>query len=185
MMVLLNKTNIILAVSLCVLFFSCVNKKINFSSLEKKGGKYYDRITGKLYNGDCYDNGRLEGKIVNGLQDGFWKYYFPNQNKIYKSEEYIMGEKSGKEVLFNDVGDTISVTTYKGNLKNGLSIFYGGKKNIRYYENYVDGLREGEYILYYENGSTVKEKGRFKKDMPSGEWHYYDSLGNLTSIEIR
>ena len=39
-----------------------------------------------------------------------------------------------------------------------------------------DGLKNGSYREYYENGE-LKVKGKYKNDEPSGVWRFYDEKG--------
>ena len=44
---------------------------------------------------------------------------------------------------------------------------------------YKEGKENGEYFLYYSNGS-YRTKGAYSMGKPIGVWEYYDENGKLT-----
>ena len=49
--------------------------------------------------------------------------------------------------------------------------------------NYKEGKREGEWLVYYENGQ-LRSKKYLKNGKPEGEWLWYNENGKLKKTEI-
>jgi antitoxin component YwqK of YwqJK toxin-antitoxin module len=45
---------------------------------------------------------------------------------------------------------------------------------------YVDDQLDGEFTLYFPDGST-QLKGQYKNGIQIGQWHYFDEQGNEIS----
>jgi antitoxin component YwqK of YwqJK toxin-antitoxin module len=118
----------ILFLSLC---FSCTEKVV------EKNIK--DQSTEKNYNGNglqeqYYPNGQLKmsGKINNsGQKEGIWTSYFEN------------GKKN-------------SESNFKNGLNDGYSMVWYPNGNVRYFGDYANGKKVGEWTFYNEKGEFVK-----------------------------
>ena len=81
-----------------------------------------------------------------------------------------------EEKIFFENGDY-----YIGDLLNGIpngeGILYYNNGNIRYEGDYIDGKCEGNGIYYYENGHYYK--GQFKNDLKEGKGVLYYKNGNI------
>ena len=80
-------------------------------------------LDGKPYTGNVkklYDNGQvaIEGKVVNGLREGEWKWYYPD-GKLKRTSIYKKGKKNGKTIYFYPNG------------KKRAEIYFVDDKNIR------------------------------------------------------
>jgi antitoxin component YwqK of YwqJK toxin-antitoxin module len=84
-----------------------------------------------------------EGKLINKLYVGEWKYYHENSDSIMTKEFYINGKLNGIRKVYYPNGKLAEETTYK------------------------EGLKEGIYKKYAENG-VVLEESIYKKDMYNG-----------------
>ncbi len=139
---------------------------------------------------------KKEGRYVNGVKNGIFKEYektgellslekWENGKLITDSEEtkrleaktefyanakpksiknYFNGVLEGSSTYYNENGEIVSTEIYnKGNLiAKGIVL-----------EN---GLREGDWIFYYSDG-TIKAKGKYKEGLKFGEWIYYHPNG--------
>lgn len=67
----------------------------------------------------------------------------------------------------------------KNDVKEGCWIIpYPESKKINELIHYNDGLKNGLYKKYYENGD-IAIKGYYKRDKKNGKWIYYNSLGQI------
>jgi uncharacterized protein len=99
-----------------------------------------------------------EGQLLNGLEQGVWKYYYPNGELKY--------ERSYD----------------KGNSDGSFKYFY--KNGKLYYEiNYVNNNREGYYKSYFLNGK-VRSEGYYLNDEQHGPWTFYSSDGSLDEVNF-
>ena len=106
-----------------------------------------------------------EGKQVNKLNEGEWKYYHENLPDIMMIENYKAGKLEGKRLVF-----------YRG---SGIK----GEENIAEEANYSNGLKNGKYKKYTMKG-TVLEDSNYKKGQFEGLAIFNDPLGNLVSKGI-
>ena len=97
-----------------------------------------------------------EGKVVNKVFEGQWKYYHLASKNIMTTEHYSKGKLEGLRTVFYPNGKIAEEISYKNNFKNGF------------------------YKKYTENG-IVLEESIFKNDQYSGLAIFRDSDGNMVS----
>lgn len=97
-----------------------------------------------------------EGKVVNKLFEGNWKYYHYASSSIMTEETYKKGKLEGVRTVY----------------------FPNGK--IAEQINYANNLKQGVYKKFSENG-VVLEEAIFKNDEYDGLAIYRDINGNLVS----
>lgn len=94
-------------------------------------------------------------------------------------------------VLFSCSDEKKSENKEKENKEESLVIekddsnFYSGKVvilyqngNIKYVENYQNGVKQGEYMNCYKSG-TKKAYGIYKSGKRAGTWVWYDENGEI------
>lgn len=123
-----------------------------FAEAKSSGGKLHYFF----YN--AQRNRIIEGDLVNGNEEGTWKYYYENGALEYEIP-YEKGKKEG-------------VMTY---------YFRNGKK--KYQQMYEDGQLQGFYKSYFTNGNTECE-GYYCDDERCGTWTYYYVNGKLNTREF-
>lgn len=112
-----------------------------------------------------YDQGKhkvSEGKQVNKLNEGLWKYYHEGLPDLMTTENYKAGKLTGKRTVF-----------YRG---SGVP----GEENVAEETNYSNGQKNGNYKKYTLKG-VVLEDSNYKKDQLDGPAVYNDPLGKLSS----
>lgn len=138
-------------------------------------------------DGSCYavfydqkGNKVSEGKLVNKLPEGEWKYYHFESNQLMSHEfykngkldgvrkvfykdgtvaeetNYKLGSKEGISKTFSEKGQLIDSHIYKNNLFDGPASYYDGLGNKMYEGNYVNGKRVGMW-KFFENNKVVKQ----------------------------
>lgn len=137
-----------------------------------------------------YKDGKFkvsEGKEVNRLYEGQWKYYHENLPDIMTIENYKAGKLNGKRTVY-----------YRG---SGIA----GEENIAEEANYVNDLKEGSYKKYNMKGVILEDsnyrkgelhgpatfndlqgklisRGNFKNGQKTGTWEFYEN-GKLVKKE--
>jgi len=119
---------------------------------------------------DSYDGGdpRIEGTYKNGLMDGIWTYYYPDG--VTKAEGQFLK------------GDGGNVHELSGIPQNGRygewTIYYpNGNVNAKYQYD-VNGIPEGPWLEWYENGQ--KKRQYFHKEGKRDQtWTVWWSNGNI------
>lgn len=126
------------------------------------------RVNGEPYTGVCktIESGKiiLSGAFKSGQQHGRWEY-FTGEGKIEKIESYNEGKKDGvfEDYVLNDYGNLnlLSKKNYKNDKPNGTweSYINGVLYQI---ENYIDGIKHGEYKDYDIDTGELRELKNLK-----------------------
>lgn len=131
---------------------------------------YYDRdgkplAEGKTKSGKLnlvtyseFRNKIVEGQLINGQEEGTWKYYYENGALEYELP-YVKGKREG------------IMTYYSRNGKPEYEILYRNNE------------REGFYRSYFLNGSISCE-GYYKEGKRNGTWTYYFANGKINTREF-
>ena len=148
-------------------------------------------------DGSCYaifydqkGNKVSEGKLVNKITDGTWKYYHFQSSQLMTIENYKDGKLDGNKKVYYKDGTIAEDANYKAGVKegtvktysekgmlidehlykkgqyNGLASYYDGAGNKMYEGNYENGNRIGIW-KFYENNKVLKEVKaiKFSKDL--------------------
>jgi antitoxin component YwqK of YwqJK toxin-antitoxin module len=148
-------------------------------------------------DGSCYavffdqkGNKVSEGKLLNKIPEGQWKYYhfesksimniefykngtldgnkkvFYSNGTIAEETNYKLGVKNGLAKTFSDKGKLIDEHFYKNGQFNGLASYYDGNGNKLYEGNYIDGKRVGIW-KFYEKNKVINEvkAAKFSKEL--------------------
>ena len=97
-----------------------------------------------------------EGKEINKLREGEWKYYHFKSKSIMAKETYIQGKIEGVRRVYFRSGEVAEETSY------------------------LNGLKDGPYRKFTEKG-LVLEEAAFKNDKYEGPATYRDAKGNIAS----
>lgn len=148
-------------------FYANSDKKIIMATrnFDGKGGAYtifYDDTNNKV----------SEGKVVNKLRQGVWKYYHKGKTSIMTTETYVNDKIEGVRKVFFPDGSLAEEVMYKNGLKNGTSKKYNDKGALVEDTFYVNDELHGKYKVYDEKGLLAID-GQFKKDKKNGLWNYY------------
>jgi antitoxin component YwqK of YwqJK toxin-antitoxin module len=100
-----------------------------------------------------------EGKVVNKLYEGEWKYYHEASKVVMTQEFYKNGKLNGSKKIY----------------------FPSGK--IAEEANYVNNIREGKYKKYTEDGIALEESN-YKKGEFDGIAIFKDPIGNVVAKGI-
>lgn len=185
-----------------IMFLSLETIKAQDNKIDKDGFRQGEWV-------DYHDNGnvRYKGQFKDNEPVGEFVYYTPDGKLIAKGQ-YLNKSKDGKWQYFSDKDGSLILTEDYGNgVLNGKAVVYiPGTEIVSEETNYVNGIKQGEYLKYYDNGAlmvkasykndaldgdyvhyysngVVKEKGSFVEGMKVGEWKTYDIEGNVISTD--
>ena len=85
--------------------------------LYEQNGVYYKKFTEVPFTGDV--TGKDQGRLENGLKEGFWSYFYAS-GPLQKKGEYKNGLREGSWVAYCEDG----VLHYKGDYRNDLKEGY-------------------------------------------------------------
>ncbi len=149
----------------------------SYSKNEKSTTPYKDGLKDGI--AESYDSGKKIGHTtyVNGKKDGSYKGIEVYKNKRAIGEGNYLGYLKIGAWTTKLKGQIVERAFYneKGKLHGELIQFNNGAKlKVANYEN---GLLQGDYELYYRDGS-IKEKGQYDKGYMVGEWVAYHKDGS-------
>lgn len=108
---------------------------------------------------------------------------FYDDNKTLKKLKYSDEDKLTIQE-FKQTGEIYKSTEFPlDNLKYKTLTKYHSNGNVVLIANYDNGIVDGYFQKFYDNGRPMK-RGNYKKMMKIDEWNYYDENGELTKTEF-
>lgn len=121
---------------------------------------------------DQKSNKVSEGKLINKLFEGTWKYYHQDSKTIMTIENYSKGKLQGLRTVFYANGKVAEEILYKNNLKEGLYKKYTEKGILLEESNFSNDIYNGVAVFKDSNG-VIASKGNFSKGKKTGIWLFY------------
>jgi len=121
---------------------------------------------------DQKSNKVSEGKLINKLFEGTWKYYHQDSKTIMTIENYNKGKLQGLRTVFYANGKVAEEILYKNNLKEGLYKKYTEKGIVLEESNFSNNIYNGMAVFKDSNG-VIASKGNFSKGKKTGIWLFY------------
>lgn len=122
-----------------------------------------------------------EGRVVNKVYEGQWKYYHKGGKVIMTLENYVNGNLEGLKSVFYPDGKIAEETIYSNGIKSGPYKKYTQKGIVLEEATYKNNEFHGPAIYKDPDGNIVA-KGLFKEGKKVGIWQFYQS-GKLVSEE--
>ncbi|OYX83131.1 MAG: hypothetical protein B7Y83_12540 [Flavobacteriales bacterium 32-34-25] len=123
---------------------------------------------------DQSNNKVSEGKVVNKLFEGEWKYYHKASKTIMSIENYKNGKLEGLRLVFFPSGKIAEETNYANNLKNGSSKKYSEKGIVLEEAFFKNNQYDGVAIFRDVDGQIVS-KGKFTNGKKTGIWQFFEN----------
>lgn len=114
-----------------------------------------------------------EGKVVNRLFEGEWKYYHQASTLIMTVENYSKGKLEGLRSVYYINGKVAEEQYYKSNQKNGSYKKYAENGIVLEESIYKNNLYDGIAIFRDPDGSMVS-KGKFTTGKKTGLWSFFE-----------
>jgi antitoxin component YwqK of YwqJK toxin-antitoxin module len=131
---------------------------------------------------DPLKNKVSEGKVVNKLYEGQWKYYHKASKQIMAIENYSKGKLEGLRSVFYLSGKIAEEILYKNDLKNGTYKKYTESGIIIEESNYKNNQFDGLAIFRDADDGTIVSKGKFINGKKTGIWQFFQK-GKLVKEE--
>lgn len=122
-----------------------------------------------------------EGKEVNKLPDGLWKYYHENSKDIMTLENYKNGKLDGLRSVYYPGNILAEETNYSNGIKNGPYKKYSVKGVVLEESNYKNDQFDGKAV-YKDPFGNVVAQGIYVNGKKKGMWQFYEN-GKLVSEE--
>lgn len=123
-----------------------------------------------------------EGKVVNKLFEGEWKYYHENSPQIMATEFYTKGKLKGIRKVFFKNGKIAEETTYVSGVKEGPYKKYTEEATVLEESNFKNGEYDGKAIFRDETGQ-IAGQGLFKNGKKVGMWKILEK-GKLKDVNM-
>lgn len=114
-----------------------------------------------------------EGKEVNKLTEGEWKYYHYKSKELMTLENYSKGKLHGDRKVYYKSGVVAEESKYENGLKVGVYKRYDEKNQLLEESNYKNGELEGPAFFNDGLGKTIK--GQYTNGKKSGIWSYFEN----------
>ena len=131
---------------------------------------------------DPLKNKVSEGKVLDKVYEGEWKYYHKASKSIMTIENYSKGKLEGLRSVFYPSGKIAEETLYKNNLKNGPYRRFTESGIIIEESNYKNNQFDGPAIFRDPDDGTVVSKGKFTDGKKTGIWQFFQQ-GKLVKEE--
>ena len=125
---------------------------------------FYDQLKNKV----------SEGKVVNKLYEGQWKYYHKASKSIMTTENYSKGKLEGLRSVFYSNGKIAEEIIYKNDLKNGVYKRYTESGIIIEESNYKNNQYEGLAIFRDADDGSIVSKGKFTNGKKTAVWQFFE-----------
>lgn len=106
-----------------------------------------------IYNIDGIVSLRV-GEYTEGLENGLWKYYHKYGKQLYMTREYKLGKLHGAVTYYNIKGNIVAQYTFINGVKEGVYKSYYDNGQIMVVANFSSNKLSGEYIRYSKNGEV-------------------------------
>ncbi len=122
-----------------------------------------------------------EGKVIDKIKEGIWKYYHEASKTVMTQENYKLGKLSGVKSIYYKDGKIAEETNYIDGVKNGIYKNFSEKgillETVNYKNDEYDGL-----ATYRETDDKITAQGIFKNGKKAGIWKFYKD-GKLVKSE--
>lgn len=115
-----------------------------------------------------------EGKEINRLREGEWKFYHTGKTTIMSIEKYSKGKLNGIRKVFFPDGKIAEETEYVNDVKNGIYKKYTEKGIVLEQSTYKNGKFNGQAVFRDSHGDLAA-KGQFTNGRRTGMWQYYEN----------
>jgi antitoxin component YwqK of YwqJK toxin-antitoxin module len=112
-----------------------------------------------------------EGKLVNKIYEGEWKYYHEDSPLIMTTELYVKGKLNGVRKVFFKNEKIAEEATYKNGLKDGSYKKYAENGIVLEESFYKNDQYEG-LAIFRTAENLITAKGIFKNGQKSGIWEF-------------
>ncbi len=135
----------------------------------------FDSIDNSAYTifYDQEKNKVSEGKLVNKVYEGIWKYYHKASSVIMTLENYQNGKLEGLRSVYYPNGKIAEEVSYSNNLKNGSYKKYAENGIVLEESSFKNNEYNGPSVFRDADGNVVS-KGNFTNGKKTGKWLFFE-----------
>ena len=124
-----------------------------------------------------------EGKVVNKLFEGPWKYYHQASKNIMATENYKLGKLQGLRSVYYANGKLAEQINYKNNLKEGVYKKYT-ENGIVLEESIFKNNQYNGLAIFKDTDGNVVSQGQFVNGKKAGVWHFFEKGKPVKTINM-
>ncbi|NBL64365.1 hypothetical protein GV828_04005 [Flavobacterium sp. NST-5] len=135
----------------------------------------FTAVDGSAYTIFFDQNGNKvsEGKEVNKLANGLWKYYHFKSPEIMTLEYYVEGKLNGERKVFYKNGILAEQANFVNDVKDGTYKKFNEKGTLLEESFYKNGVLDGPAM--FDDGFGKVTKGQYKDGKKFGIWSYFEN----------
>lgn len=115
-----------------------------------------------------------EGKVVNKLHEGPWKYYHKGSKTLMTLESYKGGKLEGLRSVYYQNGKIAEETGYKNNSKEGIYRKYS-ETGIVLEDSFYKANQFHGQTTYKDPDGNIVAKGLYKDGKKIGIWEFFEN----------
>ena len=115
-----------------------------------------------------------EGKVINKLYEGPWKYYHEASKIVMTLENYKNGKLEGLRSVYFPNGKIAEETNYNNGIKEGVYKKYTQTGIVLEESFYKKGQLDG-IATYKDPDGNIVAKGLFKDGKKVGVWQFFEN----------
>lgn len=123
-----------------------------------------------------------EGKLVNRLEEGEWKFYHEDSPQIMTLEFYVKGKLNGTRKVFYKSGALAEECGYKNGLREGVYRKITEQGLVLEESNYKNGEYDGPAVFRTAE-NKIAARGTFVKGKKEGIWEVLEK-GKLVKKDM-
>ena len=114
-----------------------------------------------------------EGKVIDKLFEGPWKYYHQASRTIMAIENYRSGKLEGLRTVFFPNGTIAEEINYKKGLKDGIYKKYT-EKGIVLEESIFKNNEYNGLAIFKDAEGNIVSQGKFVNGIKAGVWQFFE-----------
>jgi len=112
-----------------------------------------------------------EKEILKFKADGLWQMFYKETNKLLGEGLYKNGKREGEWKFYDANGNLTKITIYKNGQKDGPEYgYFAGTKILSYEGQNKEGKKTGLWKYYSDKEHQCISQGNYVDDMKEGEW---------------
>jgi len=127
-----------------------------------------------------YPNGQksIEGRAVNGKEEGEWRFWYSN-GQLAGVSPYVSGKRNGWGEEWSEGGVMVQRCHFKDNSLDGVCTTYFENGGMSSEKTYSQGRLVGQESWWHDNGQLHRQGSNDEHSNRQGEWREWDRNGNL------
>lgn len=115
-----------------------------------------------------------EGKEVNKLREGEWKFYSEGTTTLLSTENYVNGKINGIRKVYLPTGKIAEEVTYVNGVMDGPYKQYNEKGTVLEESVYKNDKLNGP-VTYRDVKGDIVAKGQFTDNKKAGKWQFFEN----------